>query len=180
MTDIEAVIEKLWGATFMGATATPEQAALCKARYAKILAGWLSPADATAMAQAAMAEAFEKAAKAADDAEQRDRLSLAEVVDDIEDAAAFERGAFKSRNIAKAIRAITPSSGPWQRVPEGTFKIGDRVTKVSGSNWTGLIVGTYSTELTQEGYAVESETERGSVQIYPAKALRAMLAEVKK
>jgi hypothetical protein len=51
------------------------------------------------------------------------------------------------------------------------FKLGDLVKKVSGSQWHGVIVGTYSTELTPEGYAVESDTERGSVQIYPAKAL---------
>jgi hypothetical protein len=51
------------------------------------------------------------------------------------------------------------------------FKLGDLVKKVSGSQWHGTIVGTYSTELTPEGYAVESSTEKGSVQIYPAKAL---------
>jgi hypothetical protein len=51
------------------------------------------------------------------------------------------------------------------------FKLGDSVKKVSGSQWHGIIVGTYSTELTPEGYAVESDTEKGSVQIYPAKAL---------
>ena len=51
------------------------------------------------------------------------------------------------------------------------FKLGDIVKKVSGSRWHGTIVGTYSTELTPEGYAVESWTEKGSVQIYPAKAL---------
>ena len=45
------------------------------------------------------------------------------------------------------------------------------VRKVSGSQWHGKVVGTYSTELTPEGYAVESSTEKGSVQIYPAKAL---------
>lgn len=52
------------------------------------------------------------------------------------------------------------------------FKRGDLVTKISGSNWTGIVVGEYSTELTPEGYAVESNTEKGSVQIYPAKALK--------
>lgn len=51
------------------------------------------------------------------------------------------------------------------------FKLGDSVKKVSGSQWHGIVVGTYSTELTPEGYAVESWTEEGSVQIYPAKAL---------
>jgi hypothetical protein len=51
------------------------------------------------------------------------------------------------------------------------FKLGDLVKKVSGSQWHGTVVGTYSTELTPEGYAVESSTEKGSVQIYPVKAL---------
>lgn len=53
----------------------------------------------------------------------------------------------------------------------GKFELGDRVTKTKGSNWTGRVVGTYSTKLTPEGYAVESEFEHGSVQIYPASAL---------
>jgi len=52
-----------------------------------------------------------------------------------------------------------------------TFSIGDFVRKKSGSEWEGRIVGFYSTELTPEGYAVESSTHKGSVQIYPAKAL---------
>jgi dihydrofolate reductase (trimethoprim resistance protein) len=52
------------------------------------------------------------------------------------------------------------------------FKIGDYVRKTSGSQWDGYIVGFYSTELTPEGYAVESIFHPGSVQIYPAKALK--------
>jgi dihydrofolate reductase (trimethoprim resistance protein) len=51
------------------------------------------------------------------------------------------------------------------------FRIGDTVKKTKGSQWHGKIVGTYSTTLTPEGYAVESSTEIGSVQIYPAAAL---------
>jgi DNA-binding transcriptional regulator YdaS (Cro superfamily) len=51
------------------------------------------------------------------------------------------------------------------------FQLGDTVRKTKGSNWHGKIVGTYSTTLTPEGYAVESSTEKGSVQIYPAAAL---------
>lgn len=51
------------------------------------------------------------------------------------------------------------------------FKIGDSVRKIKGSQWHGKIVGTYSTKLTPEGYCVESDTEHGSVQIYPAQAL---------
>ena len=53
------------------------------------------------------------------------------------------------------------------------FKIGDRVRKIRGSRWVGVVVGTYSTTLTPEGYCVASETEVGSVQIYPASALEA-------
>lgn len=52
------------------------------------------------------------------------------------------------------------------------WTLGTRVTKIKGSNWTGKVVGFYSTDLTPEGYAVESETERGSVQIYPRAALQ--------
>jgi len=51
------------------------------------------------------------------------------------------------------------------------FKLGDFVYKTKGSQWTGYVVGTYSTELTPEGYCVESYYYKGSVQIYPAAAL---------
>lgn len=51
------------------------------------------------------------------------------------------------------------------------FKRGDRVRKIKGSSWHGVVCGEYSTSLTPEGYAVESEREPGSVQIYPAAAL---------
>lgn len=52
------------------------------------------------------------------------------------------------------------------------FSLAERVTKIKGSSWTGKVVGFYSTELTPIGYCVESETETGSVQIYPESALR--------
>ena len=51
------------------------------------------------------------------------------------------------------------------------FKRGDLVKKKSGSEWQGIVCGEYSTELTHEGYAVESASHKGSVQIYPAGAL---------
>lgn len=60
-----------------------------------------------------------------------------------------------------------------QNTEQGLFKRGDRVTKIKGSSWTGHVVGFYSTELTPIGYAVESENEPGSVQIYPEAALKA-------
>lgn len=52
-----------------------------------------------------------------------------------------------------------------------TFSFGEVVRKKSGSQWEGKVVGYYTTELTSEGYAVESSTHKGSVQIYPASAL---------
>ncbi len=61
-----------------------------------------------------------------------------------------------------------------QTAPQGKFRMGDLVRKTSGSEWQGRICGTYSTALTPEGYAVESEAHAGSVQIYPAKALEAV------
>lgn len=51
------------------------------------------------------------------------------------------------------------------------FPPGTRVRKIKGSSWQGRIVGIYSTTLTPIGFAVESEREPGSVQIYPASAL---------
>jgi hypothetical protein len=51
------------------------------------------------------------------------------------------------------------------------FALGDRVRKRSGSSWQGRVVGFYTTALTLNGYAVESEREPGSVQIYPEAAL---------
>jgi dihydrofolate reductase (trimethoprim resistance protein) len=51
------------------------------------------------------------------------------------------------------------------------FKLGDTVSKKSGAQWEGKIVGFYSTDLTVAGYAVESNSHKGSVQIYPETAL---------
>ncbi len=55
-----------------------------------------------------------------------------------------------------------------------TFKMGDRVRKKGEKGqWHGIICGSYSTTTTPEGYAIESERETGSVQIYPVGALEA-------
>jgi ABC-type anion transport system duplicated permease subunit len=51
------------------------------------------------------------------------------------------------------------------------YKLGDLVSKISGSQWHGRVVGFYWTELTSQGYVVENATEWGSCQIYPEKAL---------
>lgn len=68
------------------------------------------------------------------------------------------------REHAEALRAALAE-------PQPTFNRGDRVRKRSGSAWHGRVVGEYSTALTPDGYAVESDAHPGSVQIYPAKAL---------
>ncbi len=58
--------------------------------------------------------------------------------------------------------------------PEGfKFDYGDRVRKTRGGSWQGRVVGFYSASLTERGYAVESERETGSVQIYPEAAIEA-------
>lgn len=57
-----------------------------------------------------------------------------------------------------------------KRTPK-KFKLGDRVRKIKGSEWQGVVVGEYSTSLNPEGYCVESEDHAGSVQLYPSRAL---------
>ena len=53
------------------------------------------------------------------------------------------------------------------------FNLGDLVTKTKGSEWTGRVVGYYSTALTPVGVCVESAAHKGSVQIYPESAFEA-------
>ena len=83
-----------------------------------------------------------------------------------EGAEAFAAGAEWQRN--------RPAQTEQQPEQSGKFAMHQRVRKTSGSEWQGRICGTYSTALTPEGYAVESEAHAGSVQIYPAKALEAV------
>lgn len=64
-----------------------------------------------------------------------------------------------------------PSGQPEWPATHRTFGYGDHVCKSKGSQWHGKVVGWYRTELTPEGYAVESAFEEGSVQIYPVGAL---------
>ena len=70
----------------------------------------------------------------------------------------------------EAAHGIKEGSATPQPKP-AKFQIGEQVRKTKGSQWHGHVVGTYSTEYTPEGYAVESIHEKGSVQIYPAAAL---------
>ena len=56
--------------------------------------------------------------------------------------------------------------------PEGfSFDYGTKLRKKSGSEWSGQVVGFYSTEQTPEGYAIESDKHKNTVQIYPVAAL---------
>lgn len=55
------------------------------------------------------------------------------------------------------------------------FAEGDMVRKKSGSWWEGRIVGTYSTEQTPRGYAVQLDKPFGPVQIYQESALESAL-----
>ena len=71
---------------------------------------------------------------------------------------------------AKEVLARLASAG-YSLLGPAKWAVGQRVTKRKGASWTGQIVGLYSTELTPVGYAVESENEPGSVQIYPEDAL---------
>lgn len=55
--------------------------------------------------------------------------------------------------------------------PMGVWKMGTRLRKIKGASWQGRVVGYYSTSLTDVGYCIESEREKGSVQLYPSAAL---------
>ena len=67
--------------------------------------------------------------------------------------------------------ANAPVAGQFALPLSATCGLGDRVRKKSGAAWQGQVVGWYCTKLTPEGYAVESESHPGSVQIYPVAAL---------
>jgi len=92
----------------------------------------------------------------------------------------FERDAIQNAEVCPDVVKIefAPTGKIiWEREPfkpEPKFKIGDKVRKIKGSQWQGKVVGTYSTELTPEGYVIESESHAGSCQIYPASALEAL------
>lgn len=75
------------------------------------------------------------------------------------------------RRMLDAAPTVQGEPQPAPSAPTPTFQLGDHVRKTKGSQWKGRVVGTYSTSLTPEGYAVESDTEKGSVQIYPVGAL---------
>ena len=57
-----------------------------------------------------------------------------------------------------------------------TYQYGDAVCKKTrggkGAHFRGHVVGFYKSSLTEEGYAIESAFEQGTVQIYPLKMIK--------
>lgn len=131
----------------------------------------VSPASAREVVNAIFAKAIAKWSEkfdewsSHDDSAYRDRVTL---------AASRVVGAEEiALEVDAAISAIQRDHVILPREPTRKYALGDRVTKPKGASWTGRVVGYYSTELTPIGYAVESENEPGSVQIYPETALAA-------
>lgn len=92
---------------------------------------------------------------------------------EIVDAMLFPRGTLRPTEARPLYASPLPVMPITDEDAVRRFKLGSRVTKTKGSSWTGRVVGFYSTTLTPIGYAVESENEPGSVQIYPEAALDA-------
>ena len=86
-------------------------------------------------------------------------------------------------SIAKAMtdaaEYLECSSAQAQDMAGWAFVEGDFVRKKSGSWWEGRVVGTYTTEQTPRGYAVQLDRPFGPVQIYPENALEAAAAPAK-
>lgn len=117
---------------------------------------------------AGYAAGIEDAAKVCADSAKRWRDFASMGLPAMPDPAVCKVFAEKAYDLAAAIRSL-PQPAPAEDAR--AFHLGDCVTKLKGSAWTGKVVGFYSTTLTPEGYAVESENEPGSVQIYPRQAL---------
>lgn len=80
--------------------------------------------------------------------------------------------------VERVILKDVPILEPWQGLRHAAeWPLLTRVRKMSGSHWVGRVVGYYSTELTPVGYCVESEREKGSVQLYPAAALKRCVSQ---
>jgi len=86
-------------------------------------------------------------------------------------AAMLRVGAYRSRMLAEFMEEVVAEMEKL-RLSDRKFKLGDRVQKTKGSDWRGRVVGFYATELNPDGYCIESEAHPGSVQIYPAAALK--------
>lgn len=105
--------------------------------------------------------------------------AAAEIVEQLRDAYACSLGSHQDRkyltDAADFIETYMPSPDThaakvaWPA--NAQFALGDMVQKKGRASWRGKVVGWYRTDLTALGYAVESEFEPGSVQIYPETGL---------
>ena len=91
-------------------------------------------------------------------------------VEDPEFAAAFA-AEMEHHQMTHPVGELQPSDAGLKPSHHWKWGLDRRLRKKKGSSWTGRVVGFYSTRLTPIGYAIESETETGSVQIYPESAL---------
>lgn len=104
---------------------------------------------------------------------------------DINDIMMYRSGVYEAaRKASKALKTIVVSTVPSPfgkvfhsfksslDVSKFTWGMGQYLEKISGSSWKGYVRGFYSTDLTPEGYCIESATETGSVQLYPKRALK--------
>lgn len=105
---------------------------------------------------------------------EMNRAELLDLIDDLEywienpPTSNSDRDAVRRLQV-DAIACLRAFTG---QTPAPTFHPGQLVKKCgTKGQWHGRICGSYSTDITPEGYAVESLLERGSVQIYPASAL---------
>lgn len=89
-------------------------------------------------------------------------------VEDVANAISAEREHFRQL-LSQAQKREREARPGW------AFAEGDMVRKKSGSWWEGRVVGTYSTEQTPRGYAVQLDKPFGPVQIYPESALESAL-----
>lgn len=80
------------------------------------------------------------------------------------------------KTIFEAITLLSEAENREKEASAGwAFAAGDLVRKKSGSWWEGRVVGTYSTEQTERGYAVQLDKPFGPVQIYPESGLESAL-----
>ncbi len=152
--------------------------------------GWLSPADATAMAQAAQVEALEKVIQFHETEQEACKREYEEALQHFElsgrssDYGVVMERATSIQNVhrfcQKAIRALTPASGPWQRVPEGSVVVPKEITEqMRYAAWfdQGKSAGgdDKHAAMLADKYCNDDEQRKIDQSAY-----RAMLAEVKK
>jgi hypothetical protein len=85
---------------------------------------------------------------------------------------ADDRRALEEENAVEYAQGRAQAFKDMGSVWAGSFLIGDRVRKKSGSEWQGVVCGFYrNAHLGHHGCAVASERHLGAIQIYPDSAL---------